>query len=59
MVTYAGYSTFSGFAADLSCFNTVWNGKTGIFQTFMYPVHDIAPDIFVERGSAVVHAAML
>ena len=59
MVTYAGYSTFSGFAADLSSLHTVRNRKSGIFQTFMYPVHDIAPDIFVERGSAVVHAAML
>ena len=59
VVAYAGYSPFSGFAADLSCFNTVWNGKTGILQTFMYPVHNIAPYILVEGSSAIVHTTML
>ena len=59
MVTDTWDCQFAGFAADLRGLDAVRDHKARIGKTLVDPVHDFAPDRFVEGGSAVVDAAVL
>lgn len=58
VVADACYGPFSGLAADLCRFYAVRDSKAGILHSLMNPVHNIAPDIFVEGGTAVIYISM-
>ena len=59
VVADAGDGAFAGFTADLRGLDAVGDHKTRIGKPLVDPVHDFAPDRFVEGGSTVVDAAVL
>ena len=49
----------AGFAADLCGFDAVRNGEARVTQSLVDTGHDLAPDILVEGGSAVLCGQLL